>query len=95
MLGGTLVSYAVGHMEGSTSGREHSAADVADAVWNRVIEAGFSAQQILRLLAAHAAGDATGLESGTTEFSSLDGSKTRITGSVVAGVRTITDRDAS
>lgn len=92
---GALISYAIGHMVGTTEESGLTPTGVANAVWNKIIEAGFSANEILRLLAAHAAGDADGLEGATTEFMSLDGSKPRITGSVAAGVRTITDRDVT
>jgi hypothetical protein len=66
---------------------------VADAVWTRAIEAGFTAEQILRILAAEAAGTATGLEGANPVFKGLDGTTTRIDGGYNAGVRTINSRN--
>ena len=63
--------------------------NVAAAVWQRAIEAGFTAEQILRILAAHAAGAATGLEGSDPQFTGLDGSTVRIDGTYSAGTRTI------
>lgn len=65
-----------------------------DAVWSQIVEAGFSAEQILRLLAAHAAGAATGLEGADMRYKGLDGTTTRIDGNYVAGTRTIDSLDA-
>ncbi len=62
---------------------------VRDAVWQKIIEAGFSAEQILRIVAAHAAGAATGLEGSNPQFTGLDGSTVRIDGTYAAGTRTI------
>lgn len=62
---------------------------IRDIVWAKIVEAGFSAEEILRLLAAHAAGSATGLESGNPQFTGLDGSTLRIDGTYAAGTRTI------
>ncbi|MDH4391250.1 MAG: hypothetical protein QE285_07480 [Aquabacterium sp.] len=87
---GTLVPYAVGNMQGSTiSAAELTTDAIAGAVWSRVVEAGYSAEQILRLVAAHAAGAATGLEGGNPQFYGLDGSTVRIDGAYAAGNRTI------
>ena len=67
---------------------------VAEAVWALAIEAGLSAAALLRLVAAHAAGDATGLDGPATVFKSLDGSKDRIVGTVnSSGARTVSARD--
>lgn len=74
---------------------ELSQDDVTGAVLEAVVEGGLSLKQVLRLLLAHAAGDATGLESGSPEFKSQDGSKTRIGGSYAAGTRTVTALDGS
>jgi hypothetical protein len=94
-IDGELVSYGIGRMDGTTAEAGLSPTGIANAVWAKIIEAGFSADEVLRLLVAHAAGDATGLEGAATEFLSLDGTKTRIAGGVAAGDRTITARDAS
>ena len=101
-LGGSIIPMAGVYVERQTSaayattstgGSGPAASDVAAAVWAEMVEAGFSAAQLLRLLAAQAAGDATGLDGATTVFKSLDGSSVRITGQVAGGSRTITQRD--
>ena len=69
--------------------------DVTGAVLEAPIEGGISLKQALRLLLSVAQGNATGLEGGVVQFKSLDGSKTRITGTYSTGTRTITGRDAS
>jgi hypothetical protein len=68
---------------------------VANAVWSKILDAGFPAGDIMRILAAHAAGPATGLEGATVEFRSLDGSKARIQGTYAGGTRELTDLDGS
>jgi|JI10StandDraft_1071094.scaffolds.fasta_scaffold1029030_1 hypothetical protein len=69
----------------------HSVADI----WARVIEAGFTAEEILRLSAAVVQGDAIGLEGAAPVFKSIDGTKDRIIATYSAGTRTVTARDAS
>jgi hypothetical protein len=78
----------------STTATVLSPQGLADAVWSQAIEAGLTAEEIIRLLAAHAAGNATGLDANPA-FKSLDGSKTRIAGTLAAGSRTITTRDGA
>jgi hypothetical protein len=73
----------------STPYAELSPQNLAVAVWERIIEAGFTAEQILRLIAAHAAGAATGLEGSNPQFTGLDGITVRIDGTYSAGTRTI------
>lgn len=73
----------------SASGELLTAQNVGAAVWARIVEAGYSAEQILRLLAAHAAGAATGLEGANPQFTGLDGTTLRIDGTYSAGARTI------
>lgn len=68
---------------------------IATAVWAQILDAGLSAEGLLRIIAAHAAGSATGLENGSPVFKSLDGTKDRITGTYAAGTRTVTGRDAT
>lgn len=63
--------------------------------WATVIEDGQSAANLLRLVAAFVAGDATGLTSGPLAFKSLDGSKSRVVGTVVGGTRTVLSRDGA
>ena len=64
-----------------------------DAVWSKVIEAGFTAEQIIRIIAAQAAGAATGLEGANPQFTGLDGTTLRIDGTYSAGTRTIDSLD--
>jgi hypothetical protein len=91
----SLTSYAVGFMAGSTvDSSVLTNASIATAVWQQVIEAGYTSEQILRLLAAHAAGAATGLEGANPQFVGLDGSTVRIDGTYTAGTRTIDALDA-
>ncbi len=68
--------------------------DVSGGVLNAVVEGGLTLGGALRLLIAHAAGDATGLDGGTITFKSLDGSKTRVSGTIASGTRTVSTRDA-
>lgn len=86
---GTLTPYAKGHMVGTTAESGLSNVGIANSVWAKVIEAGFSAEQIFRIIAAQSAGAATGLESGNPQFTGLDGSTVRIDGTYIAGTRTI------
>lgn len=91
----TWTPYGIGWLEGTTEESGLTPAGVANAVWAKVIEAGFSADQILRLLAAHAAGAATGLEGASPSFVGIDGVTTRIEGTYVSGDRTITNLDGN
>ena len=86
---GALTPYAVGSMTGTTEDTGLTPAGIANSVWGKVIEAGFSADQILRILAAQAAGTATGLEGANPQFIGLDGTTVRIDGGYAAGTRTI------
>lgn len=85
----TWTPYGIGWLGGTTEESGLTPSGVANAVWAKVIEAGFSADQILRLLAAHAAGSATGLEGANPQFTGLDGTTLRIDGAYNAGTRTI------
>lgn len=67
--------------------------NVGAAVWQQIIEAGFSAEQILRILAAQAAGAATGLEGANPQFTGIDGVTIRIDGTYSGGTRTIDSLD--
>lgn len=87
---GSLTPYAIGQMIGTTVDLGVVTNDsVASAVWSKVIEAGYSADSILRILAAHAAGQASGLEGSNPQFTGIDGITVRIDGSYLAGNRTI------
>lgn len=68
-------------------------ANVGQAVWAKVIEAGFTAEQVLRILAAVNAGSATGLESGAPSFTGIDGSTERVAGTYSSGTRVIDTLD--
>ena len=88
-LSGTLTPYAIGQMSGTTAEYGLTNAGIANSVWSKVVESGFSAEQILRIIAAQAAGSATGLENGNSQFTGLDGVTVRIDGAYSAGTRTI------
>jgi hypothetical protein len=94
-MGGGLQPYAIGNMVGSTLyAPELTPQNVAEAVWTRGIEAGYTAEEIIRLLAAYAAGDATGLDSSAI-FIGLDGATQRILGTISGATRNVTGLDAS
>lgn len=85
-----LQAYAVGHMEGDTvDDGVLTAQAIAQAVGERIIEAGLSADDVARLLLAFAAGNATGLEGADPRFYAQDGTTVRIDGSYSGGNRTI------
>lgn len=86
--GARLRGGAVGKVSELTQG------DVVGAISNLPIEGGLTLPEVLRLLLCVAAGDATGLD-GTPAFKSLDGSKTRVGGTISGPTRTITTRDAT
>ena len=58
-------------------------------------EGGLTVRDVLRLVLAVTAGDATGLEGATMKFKSLDGTKDRVEATYAAGDRTVTARDVS
>jgi hypothetical protein len=78
-----------------TMGEKLNDAGSASNPWTEVIESGYTAAEILRLLAAVAQGDASGLENGSPTFKSLDGSKDRVVGTYSNGDRAITGRDVT
>ena len=51
---------------------------LAESVWGRVIDGGYTAEQILRVMAAALAGKASGAGTGTVTFKSIDGIKDRV-----------------
>lgn len=67
----------------------------ATATWGYLIESGFTAEGILRILAAVAAGKASGLEGASPAFRDIADTKDRVAGTYSAGTRTITTRDGS
>lgn len=85
---------AASNNDPGTMGEKLNDAGSASNPWTEVIESGFTAAQILRLIAAAVQGNATGLEDGTPTFKGLDGATDRITATYSSGTRTVTDRDA-
>jgi hypothetical protein len=87
---------AIGYISGTSSSEsEFSPAALSNAVWGTIIESGFDAQEILRLLSAVAVGNATGLEGAAPVFKDISGSKPRVTATYNNGTREITVLDAT
>jgi hypothetical protein len=80
---------------GGSMGEKLNDAGAASNPWTEVIESGLTAAEVLRIIAAFCASDATGLESAAQEFKSLDGSKTRIAATYAAGTRTVSALDGT
>jgi hypothetical protein len=86
---------AIGHLAGNiTPFTELSPQSLAQAVLDAVVEGDLKMAELLRILLATAAGDATGLD-GSPAFKSRDGLTTRVAGTIVGGDRTITTFDPS
>ena len=69
---------------------------VTGAVLEARVEGDLTLKQAMRILLAHAAGNATGLEGTSPEFSAAtDSGKTRIAGTYAGGTRTVTTLDGS
>lgn len=85
------ISFATGGGAGPTAN------DIALAVWAKIIEGAYTAEQMIRIMASVLVGNATGINApGPETFASIDGSKTRVAGTVGNdGVRTVTARDGS
>lgn len=66
--------------------------DVTGALLTAPIEGGLSMAQVMRLVLAYVAGDATGLDSNPA-FKSQDGSKNRLAGTISSGTRNVTTID--
>ncbi len=104
VTGGTLTTANVGasvwgalaasNNDAGTMGEKLNDAGSASNPWTEVIESGYTAAQILRLIAAAVQGNATGLEDGTPTFKGLDGTTDRIEATYSSGTRTVTGRDA-
>ena len=87
-----VTPYAIGTMQGSTENAQAlTPSAISSAVWERVIEAGFTAEQLIRVMTSYAAGAATGLEGANPQFIGLDGETVRIDGNYSAGTRTINE----
>jgi len=54
-------------------------ANVGQAVWQELIEAGYTAEQLLRIIAAGIAGETTGVGTSTEVYKGVDGTTDRIT----------------
>lgn len=90
---GSATARATGHLTGSiTPFTELSPQNLAQSVLDAVVEGDVKLGEVLRILLAYSSGDATGLDSAPT-FKSRDGSKTRLSGTVAGGARTITTFD--
>lgn len=76
-------------------GEKLNDAGSASNPWTEVIESGFTASEVMRILLAVAAGDATGLNDGNVAFKSQDGTKNRIEATQSDGNRTIDVIDAT
>lgn len=87
--------YAIGWLSGTTEEAGLTTTGIANAVWAKVIESGYSAEEIVRLLASVAAGDASGLEGATPVFRDLADTKDRITATYSGGAREVTSVDVS
>lgn len=77
-----------------TMGEKLNDAGSASNPWTEVIESGYTAAEILRLLASVAAGSATGLDADAA-FKSLDGTKDRIQSIIAGNNRTTTALDVT
>ena len=93
----TATATALGTLAASinVTGDLLTSGNVGAAVWGVLIEAGYSAAQILRIIAAQAAGAATDLEGSNPQFTGLDGTTIRIEGSYADGTRTIDALDGN
>lgn len=92
---GSGTATAIGHMAGDiTPFTELSPQSLAAAVLSSIVEGEESLVEVLRVLRAYAAGDATGLDS-SPAFKSADGSRTRLAGTLSGGDRTITTVDGT
>lgn len=66
-----------------------------DAILDDPIEGTYTLRQVLRIIAAVVAGNATGLEGASPVFRDLDNTKDRLEATYAAGTRTVTARDVS
>lgn len=78
-----------------TMGEKLNDAGSAANPWTEVIESGYTAADIMRLLASVAAGNATGLDGSNIVFRDINDTKDRITATVSGGTREATDIDAT
>lgn len=86
---------AAANNDPGTMGEKLNDAGSASNPWTEVIESGYTAAEILKLIAAAVQGNASGLESGAPTFKGLDGTTDRITATYASGTRTVTGRDVT
>ena len=88
---------ATANDEPGSMGEKLNDAGAASNPWTEVIESGYTAAEILRLLASVMAGKSTGGGTGTVAFRDLADTKTRVTATVDVdtGNRTAITRDAT
>ena len=79
-------------ISGLTPTESEQLANLGDTVWGTLIEAGFTASQVLKIIAASAAGKTS---NGGKTFRDLSDTKDRITGTVTGADRTAATYDAS
>jgi len=72
-----------------------TAAEAAQAVWEYIVDSGFSAEEVIRLVASMTAANASGLEGIAPQFRDLADTKTRISATYIGGNRTIDTLDVS
>jgi len=70
-------SYSIYSSSGGGTGA--SAQEIADAVWQRVVESGLTAEQMLRIIMAPLAGKADGIGTTTERYFAQDGVTPRVT----------------
>lgn len=88
-------SLAAAFNDAGTMGEKLNDAGSAANPWTEVIESGYTAAEILRLIAAVVQGSAADLEGAAPVFKSVDGTKNRVTATYAGGTRTVTGRDAT
>jgi hypothetical protein len=94
VAGAVWGAIAAANNNAGTMGEKLNDAGSASNPWTEVIESGFTAAEILRLIAAVVQGDATGLTT-SPDFKGLDGTTTRVAGTVSGGNRTISTRNGA
>jgi hypothetical protein len=67
--------------------------DITAALFTQKIEGNLTFIELLRIWLAQFAGDAENINGPSPQFKSLDGTKTRLAGTITGGTRTITTRD--
>jgi hypothetical protein len=95
-LADVKVANQVSLIIGNSAGLIVTQAGAAAAnVWGHLVEAGYTAEELLRLVAAVLIGNATGLEGGSPIFRDLADTKNRVEAAYASGNRTVTTKDGS